>query len=378
MMSPRRTLISLAVGGLVIFVGLNVHQVSAQSSQMVPSTTNVVPVTSGPATIIQPDAAIGNPDAPDQITLTAIPPRLGDDNTLTGKPGEKIQATIQVRNSSAEPMTVESIVQDFVVGADGKTPEPVDSETSNRWSLASWVEVFPATQVVQPRQTANVNLVITVPPDALPGGHYAMVLHEPMKNAMTDDQGNLVVDDTAARIAQRVGSLLYFVVDGPVNEEAFIRNVTFPKLTEKGPVPFTFEVENLSDIHIKPQVTVDIYNVFGQKVDSIVIESQNVFPFVSRQFEGQWNRVWGIGPYQAKLTMSYGTQGRIAMAASSFWLIPLTYVWAAIAVIAIVAIIILLIIRFIKKRQGSEKARVKALEDRLHELEKENKHSSRD
>lgn len=368
----RRSLLSLT--SLMLIAGAPVSPILAQA----PLAPNTPVQTLAPVPISAPLPGIGDPSAPDQITLTAIPPRLGEDLTLMAKPGEKIQAVVEVRNSSEEPMTISSLVQDFVVGEDGKTPIPVGEETSNRWSLAAWTELSPATQILQPRQSGKVNLVIDVPADALPGGHYAMVLHEPLSNAATDENGNLIVEDTSSRVAQRVGTLVYFVVEGPINEEAFIRNVQFPSLTEYGPVPFSFMIENVSDIHIKPKVTVDIYNIFGQHVDSLVIEPQNVFPFVARQFEGQWDRVWGIGPYQAKLTMTYGSQGRTAMAATSFWLIPYKLVLAALAVILIIIALIFFITKMIKKRGRSEQARVKALEERLHELENQNNHSARE
>lgn len=313
-----------------------------------------------------------SPVAPDRIILTAIPPRLGDEGDLTAKPGEKIQTAVRIRNSSSQPITIESTALDFVVGDDGETPMPITDEVSNRWSLASWIIIAPNTQTLDPGETGLVNLVIDVPTDALPGGHYAMVMHQPLPAGATSSQD--LQADSSALIAQRVGSLVYLKVEGPINEEAFLRDIQFPKLTEYGPVPFSYDVENVSDIHIRPQVTVDVYNIFGQKVDSITIETKNVFPYVSRGFEGQWDRVWGIGPYTAKFTMSFGSEGKIAQASVGFWLLPYKIV-AGIAAGIVLLIAILLVVRTqIHRRRATERERVQKLEEKIAELESDRTH----
>lgn len=299
-----------------------------------------------------------------QITMTAIPPRLGDDFQLKAKPGEKIQTTVRIRNSSSQPITIKSTMEDFILDEDGETPVPVTSEVSNRWSLTSWSVVSPETQMVQPLQTATVNLIIDVPADALPGGHYGMILHEPVSD--TSGEGG-----AQSSISQRVGTLVYFLVEGPINEEALIRDFTFPQLTEKGPTPFSFMVENLSDIHIVPQIKVDIYNIFNKKVDTILVDSKNVFPFVAREFKSEWNRVWGIGPYTAEVTMSYGSNGQIAIARTQFWLFPLKLVIAGVAGILFLLVIIMLIGQMLKQRQQYNRRKIENLESELNELKKD-------
>jgi hypothetical protein len=360
------SLLLLLLSGVV---GLGFSQVQAQSLTSPQPAIVPAPVVASP---------ISNPNAlavaPDSVTLSAIPPRLGDEGNLKAKPGEKIQAVIRVRNSSQQAMTIQTTAQDFIIGEDGQTPLPVSSNVSNRWSLASWMMISPETQTVGSLQTAQVNVIIDVPPDALPGGHYAMIMHQPATGGVGAN-GEPIAAETASAISQRVGTLVYFLVEGPINEEAFIRNINFPSLTEYGPVPFSFTVENVSDVHIRPQVTVDIYNLFGQKVDTLIVEQKNVFPFVSRDFEGQWDRVWGIGPYTAKFTMSFGSQGKVALAKTSFWLIPYTLVAGIGIAILVLLTLILVIRRYVIHHRAGEQTRIKMLEEKLAELESEkNRH----
>lgn len=361
----------LALSGAVV-IGLGFSQMSQAQAQTpmirpLPLVDPDTPTATGTLTPLPADAEpllFTTQDLnanPENIKLTAIPPRLGEEGNLRANPGEKIQTIIRVTNVTETPVTIQSSAEDIIVGEDGVTPLPVTEAVSNRWSMASWIFVSPAQQTIAPRETAQINLVIDVPADALPGGHYAWIMHEP-----TGAQAEL---NNTSLVSQRVGTLVYFIVEGPINEEAFIRDIQFPQITEYGPVDFTYKVENVSDIHIRPQVTVDIYNIFNQHVDTIHIEPMNVFPYVPREFDGQWDRVWGIGPYTAKFTMSYGEQGKVSMARATFWLIPYTIVIAVTAGILILITLVLIIRSALRRRQAAERARVKVLEERLAELE---------
>lgn len=308
------------------------------------------------------------PATAQQLTLTAIPPRLGDDSTLRAKPGEKIQIAVKVRNSSEFPLQIQSTPQDFVVDENGETPIAVTDAVSNRWSLASWIILTPATQELQAGETGIVNVIIEVPENALPGGHYAMITHQPAGAAT-----NIQDTKSASALQQRVGTLLYLTVEGPINTLAYVRDFEIPRFSEYGPVPFSFLVDNQSDIHIRPQISVEIYNLFGKKIETIPVPTKNIFPLIGRSFEGQWDRIWGMGPYTAKVVMSYGSEGQVSMATTKFWLLPITLVAAgAIALLAIIAILIV-IKRHLDYRRSQEKQQIELLEQRLHELENEPK-----
>lgn len=298
----------------------------------------------------------------DEISITAIPPRLGEDNTLKVKPGEKTQIDVRARNSSNQTITIQSSAIDFIVGEDGTTPVPLDGqvESSNRWSLASWLTVAPNQQTLAPNQSGIVSIVIDVPEDALPGGHYAMIVHTPSAGKSIAGSGS--------GINQRVGTLLYVVVDGPINEAAFIRDFAFTDFMEFGPVPFSFAVENESDVHIRPQMNIDIYNLFGKKVATIQPGTKNIFPYESRSFSGEWEQVWGTGPYTARLTMSFGEQGAVVIARTSFWLLPVKLLIAIITLIGVLIIAGISIRRHMIHRKTDQTARIQELESQVQDM----------
>lgn len=302
----------------------------------------------------------------DSITLTAIPPRLGDDNSLSAAPGEKLQTTIKVRNNSDKAFTINTAIDDFIIGEDGETPVAITEDVDYRWSLKNWLILAPEFQTLQPKQTGIINVIIDIPDDALPGGHYAMVTHKPVGL-----NGEKFQEDAASKISQRVGSLIYVLVEGPINEEAFVRDFSMPNFTEYGPVPFSFTVDNQSDVHIKPDISIEIYNLFGIKVDTIIVESKNVFPMVGRNFSGEWDQVWGTGFYKAKLMMSYGSEGNITIANTSFWLLPITIIIAAIIVLITLIVIFIATRRHLLYRNDAEKERMQMLEEKISQLEQE-------
>ena len=272
--------------------------------------------------------------AQETMSLTATPVRLGDDFSISLKPGEKKQVQVKVRNGSSGAVSLESAALDFIVGEDGESPIVVDmEEQDNRWSLASWITLAPAFHDLDTEEIAAVNVLIEVPEDALPGGHYAMIYHRPV-DSVTEEV-------TGSGISQRVGTLLYVLVEGDINEEAYISNFNWPKFMENGPVDFSVVIDNQSDVHIRTKPVVKIYNLFGKEVDSIELDSKNIFPMTTRDFLGEWDRVWGFGPYKALLEVAYGSQGQLLSSEAVLWLFPVKITLLVLIVLLLILILIL-------------------------------------
>lgn len=303
------------------------------------------------------------------VTLIATPPRLGEDGTLVGQPGETLQVQVQVRNATNQPMTIATVAEDFIVGEDGRTPIPVEGQANSRWSLASWLQL-PINTVRVPAQSSQaVPVIIQIPADALPGGRYAMIMHQPVVGEAGENAAEAA--NNAAKVTQRVGTLVYVRVAGDITENASIRNLTVPSLVEFGPVPISFEVENVSDVHIRPSIEVRIRNTFGQVVDTFLVEPQNVFPYTHREFTTQWDRVWGLGRYRVELQMVYGEQGQVVTISRGFWMIPLQLILTLFIVIGAAGAIAIAVRRHLKHRQDVSQQHIHLLEDRIRQLEEE-------
>jgi hypothetical protein len=210
--------------------------------------------------------------------------------------------------------------------------------------------------------------VIQVPTDAAPGGRYAMVMHQ-IEGAVGSAAGSSTGGQAA--INQRVGTLVYLRIEGPVTEDANIRNLQVPGLVEYGPVPIKFEVENLSDIHIRPAPVVTITNWFGKEVDSFSADSQNVFPFSQRPFEMNWDHMWGFGRYTVDVEASYGTTGKVAQATATFWMIPYTLILGGLLLLIALIGIIVAVRRYLYHRSDVTQKHISLLEEKIKHLENE-------
>jgi hypothetical protein len=294
--------------------------------------------------------------------LTALPPRLGDEYDLIVKPGETVTTSVEVRNPNSAPMVVESFVQDFYIGEDGKTPVGVSGDQANpRWMLSEWVSLTPTASVIEPQGSSVIEVTISVPMEALPGGRYAMILHRPAA-------GEANGETTGAQIDVNVGTLLYLIVDGPLQEEASISNLSLGFVHEKGPIPYTLTVHNDSSFHIRPNLTLTIENMFGKKIGEIKLEQNNIFPDSERTLTGEWEKSWGFGYYRARVEgddgATFSTPKQLAMEAS-FWIIP--YKIIALVTVGIIVIVLIVIAsrRRYRKLLEIEEEKVRRLDAKL-------------
>jgi hypothetical protein len=277
--------------------------------------------------------------------FTAIPPRL----EISVKPGEFVQKTIQFRNEGDTIAYLFVTTKDFIVEDTSGTPRFVDALVSGRWAASSWIKVLPESLAVAPKQTADIVLSINVPQDALAGGHYAGVLYQGSGTPPKIGSGGV---GAGTGIQQIVGTLVYLTVEGPVSEKALVKRFEAPSFLEFGPVSFTTEILNQSDLHITPKGQITIKNMLGKVETVMPLEERNIFPGASFVYQNTWNSKYLIGRYQAELSAAYGSQGKALVATLYFIVFPVKIALAFILAIVIIILIILFIRR--KKKEKEE------------------------
>lgn len=269
--------------------------------------------------------------AQESLTITAIPPRL----ELSALPGATLQETVKFRNDSPTEMRVQVITADFIVNDDQGTPIAVSEEVSGRWSLAKWITASPKNLVLPSGQTSTIDLVIAIPDDALPGGHYAMVTYEPIPEAGLEA-------GSGSEIRPKVGSLIYLNVVGDVVEAANLKSFSVAdKFANYGPIKLSAVIENLGDVHFAPKGTVAVLNIFNDPIAEITLPDYNIFPFASRVYDFEVAGKWRLGRYKADLTATAGTSLVPIHGLIYFWIIPVKEIGLiALALIALIALII--------------------------------------
>ncbi len=270
-----------------------------------------------------------------QLTkVTVSPPRL----ELKVKPGTVVQKVISVHNGGDSELGLVVKVQDFIVNDDRGTPIPVKAKVARRWAASTWIQASPTKFIIRPGETKPVNIAIVVPQKANPGGHYAVVFFQ---TTATSDR------ETASAVMPSVGTLFYLTVPGKIKENAFVVRMDAPNWKEYGPVKIVSEVENLSDIHIRPRGTIRIYDWLGRPLSTLKLQEQNIFPGTVRRYENTWPQHWGLGRYRATLSAGYGQQGRALTATIFFWIIP----WHVILTIVLLALIAIAIIIWFRRQR---------------------------
>lgn len=271
----------------------------------------------------------------EKLSTTVIPPRL----ELEALPGATLQESLRVRNESDADQAFKVTAKDFIVTNNQGTPLPVDEAVSGRWSLASWITVSPKQILVPAGQTAAVDLIIAVPPDGLAGGHYAMVVYEPVAEGRPEGTG--------AAVSPQVGSLIYLKVIGDVTEAANLKEFKVDQFFKHyGPTQITAEIENLGDIHLRPTGKLTVTNWLKDEVFSKELEEKNIFPFASRTYDWEVPGKWRLGRYAARLTAAAGDTAIPVNGLIYFWVVPVKELVLIAAALALPAVLV-----FIKKRR---------------------------
>lgn len=281
--------------------------------------------------------------------------------SFTAQPGEVIQKTIKITNDSSEPQTISTNISDFIVQDDEGTPIKVTAPASGRYLASPWVTIAGDNITLAPQETIALPILIEVPKNALPGGHYAGIFFSPATVGKPDSTG--------ASIRPEVGSLLAITIPGDINYDAQIISFTTTQpIFEFGPVDFTAIIQNQSDTHIAVAPSLMIRDMFGRELSAQSLTATNIFPFTSRTFETTWDQVWGFGRYSAELQAPYG-ESHVASRMLYFWIIPYRLIAAVLVVLLVLIAIIILVRRHRKHATDQRDQEIDQLKRRLIELE---------
>jgi hypothetical protein len=290
------------------------------------------------------------------LGLSAVPPRL----EITVEPGEYITKEIKVTNNSDTERVINTKIVDFIVVDQKGTPIEIDGkEMDNRWSASQWIQTSDPYFKLKPQETKAFTLTVIVPENARPGGHYAMVLHNP--------SNEVVLSETGSAIEANVGTLVYITVPGEIKQQASVDYMNRPPFSEYGPIDFETSISNLSDVHIKPIGSIEIKNWLGGKTAVLNYNenNNNIFPSTSHVFTNTLDKKWLFGRYQASLNATYGTNGIPLTAHVYFWVLP----YKLIILIATTIILLILIIKLSHKKNNKQNKKIiDQLEEELEKL----------
>lgn len=255
--------------------------------------------------------------------LTVTPPLY----QISVNPGQLWQSTLKVVNSNEYPLTVYAEVVNFEAQGEAGQGKfiPIVGDTSERATLAEWIEIGAGPYVIPPEQTIDLSFFVEVPTDAPPGGHFAAILVSTEPPQIDDDM-------IALKTSQAITSLFFMRVEGDVVEKGDVREFTvLDRSLELPEAQFSLRFENKGNVLLQPRGAIIITNMWGKERGVIPINSQthfgNVLPKSIRNFNFTWKgekSLTEIGRYRAEVSLAYGESGsQSAHAITYFWIIPI-------------------------------------------------------
>ena len=263
-------------------------------------------------------------------TLSVSPPKFD----LFGSPGDVVNEKIKVRNDGTTTLNYGSKVADFTANGDlgGVNINDDPKAPTTNYSLAKWVTVQPAKFSVAPGQEKILNLVIRIPENAEPGGHYASVQLS-LSGAPTAGSG--------ASVVSTIDSLILLRVSGNLTEKLSLDSFTTDNnYYPNGPVNFLIRTKNSGNVHVAPTGTIIITDMFGHKAQELDVTGANVLPGSDRLNKVTWDQKGMVGRYTAQLVTTYGQTRQPLTASVTFIVFPPILLALLIGVLLLLVILI--------------------------------------
>lgn len=264
----------------------------------------------------------------------------------TINPGDQFSTSITITNAGSASQLFSVGVQD--ISGVNNAGEPIfTSSTVTTYSVSSWVALGRTTITVPAGGSVTVPFTITVPANAQPGGHYGAIF---VSSGATRPSLN------GSGLGYDVGALIELRIAGNATEQAEIKEFSTDRSLYQTPdVTFTASVANEGNVLIQPRGPIDITNMFGQKVGTVVLNDAgaSIFPGAQRAFTQSWSGGgFAFGEFTAVTTLNYGdTENKTISASTSFWIIPVIPIAAVLASIIFFILIFVWAVRaYVRKR----------------------------
>jgi hypothetical protein len=252
------------------------------------------------------------------------------------KPGDKVTKTLSVVNRTDREQTFTIDVEDFGGSRDPKQVVVLLGSDRGPYSLKDYIRPEVDTFKLKSKQRAVLQVVIAVPTDAEPGGHYGSVLVSSAPSGSEEE-----ASDNKARTVSRIGSLYFVRVAGKIKEDGKLTDFhTAGKKSfyEQAPIDFELLFENNSSVHLTPNGYIEIKNMLGRKVGKVEVAPFFSLPDSLRGTEVSWSSGFAFGRYTATAHINRGYKESADVEDTmsiAFWVLPWKIVVGLLIVIVI-------------------------------------------
>lgn len=271
-------------------------------------------------------------------------------------PGEKANRELIVSNRTGQTVTLEFGTEDFEGSQNPSEATVFLGGEAGAYSAKDWIKPEVNSIVLQQGETLTMNVAITVPKSAEPGGHYASLF------ASTTIESQQ--DGSAVNITSRLGCLFLIRVSGAIVEEGSLSTPEISGFSESGPVQIGLVFTNSGNIHLKPSGRILITNFLGQTVAEIPVKEWVVLPDASRRTTVEWDTGYQLGRYTAKAEINYGSGDVEVIMSRSFWVVPWKILLAVAAGVVLIVAVVTMTVRRRRSRQQEMEEELEMLRNR--------------
>jgi hypothetical protein len=260
----------------------------------------------------------------------------------TVNPGQQLTREIHLHNVTSVGVIASPEVHDFTASSDESGNPDIDTKDENTtaFSLRHWITGL-APVHMKPGESVTVQIPISVPDNAEPGGHYGAVLFTLSADATSGS--------SSVALGASIGTLFLLRVSGTVTEKLALQDFYTINHTgdrsswhDAGPINFVVRLKNLGSVHEKPEGNIAVTDMLGRKVGTVIVNEKNgnALPSSIRRFDQSLPNKHLFGIYWAKLSLSYADGQKISKTIT-FFVIP----WQLIILLVLALLIVMYIVR---------------------------------
>lgn len=270
---------------------------------------------------------------------------------ITINSGATQVVVVTVNNVTNAISSYQIQVNDFTAGSDesGQPQILLDStKFAATHSLKRLVGAVPNI-TLQPGESKNVNVPVTVPKGYAAGGYYGAIRFAPHTN---DNAANKNVTLSAS-----VGSLVLVTVPGNIHEAVSVASLDARKkvgpnqidsprtiFTSSKDINGVIRFQNGGDVQEQPFGKLVLKDWRGKVLASYEVNNEtprgNVLPDSIRKFQIPLNKLGSFGKYTMVGNFGYGSSGQLITATTTFYIIPVTIIVLFVLLIALILFLI--------------------------------------
>ena len=228
-------------------------------------------------------------------------------NELTVEPGATQPLSINLLNKGANDLRLRIYNMDYTVTLDNKSS--FEEPGHYTFSCAKWITTETKEFELPAGREEAIPFSVTVPPDAEPGTHNAIIFFEVILQPEIEGE-------TVVRATGRIGAVVLVTVQGLIVREGEIESVSvqsewiwpsnkIPVVGRSSP-EYRVVFENTGNVHLTTKGVLYYTPTFGWGMGSIQLPEMTVLPHTKRYYEGTLPDPPFLGSYDVTVEVMYG------------------------------------------------------------------------